>query len=172
MILLTVGSELPFDRLVAAVDEWAGARGRSDIFGQLCEDSGGSYRPRNFEWTARLSPPDFRARIAECNCIVGHAGTGTIVDALTHRKPLLIMPRRAGLRETRNDHQLSTAAKFRSRPGVRVALEASALAAELDALLLDTGTTEPLSPFAAPELIAALRGQILATSDKGAEAEC
>ena len=35
MILVTVGSQEPFDRLIIAVDEWAASSGRSDVFAQI-----------------------------------------------------------------------------------------------------------------------------------------
>ena len=34
MIFVTVGTQGPFDRLVRAVDKWAGMRARADIFAQ------------------------------------------------------------------------------------------------------------------------------------------
>ena len=45
MIFVTVGAQLPFDRLVSVVDEWAGSTGRSDVFGQIARGK----RPRHFE---------------------------------------------------------------------------------------------------------------------------
>ena len=35
MIFVTVGTQLAFDRMIKAVDEWAGARGRTDVFAQV-----------------------------------------------------------------------------------------------------------------------------------------
>lgn len=35
MIFVTVGTQVQFDRLIRTVDEWAGARARSDIFAQI-----------------------------------------------------------------------------------------------------------------------------------------
>ena len=35
MIFVTVGSQLPFDRLTAAVDDWAATRPEVELFGQV-----------------------------------------------------------------------------------------------------------------------------------------
>ena len=37
MILVTVGTDLPFDRMVRVVDDWAGETGRRDVFAQIGE---------------------------------------------------------------------------------------------------------------------------------------
>ena len=160
MIFLTVGSELPFDRLVRAVDDWAGRHGDTEIFGQLCEPGETDHRPKNFEWTARLDPPEFRRRVAEASHLVGHAGMGTIIDALTQCKPLLMMPRRAHLRETRNDHQVATVERFGTRPGLHVAMDLDEVDAGMTRLLADTTVLAPLAPHAEDRLIAFLHGAI------------
>ncbi|MCZ7682101.1 MAG: hypothetical protein M5U28_26235 [Sandaracinaceae bacterium] len=48
-------------------------------------------------------------------------GTGTLLAALERGRPIVVLPRRADLRETRNDHQLATAARFAELAGVSVA---------------------------------------------------
>ena len=63
MIFLTVGTQLPFDRLVAAVDDWCAARGESDVFGQICDPGPDGYRPKHFEWVADLDPADQSVRL-------------------------------------------------------------------------------------------------------------
>ena len=35
MIFATVGTQLPFDRLIAAVDRWAGTRPGREVFAQI-----------------------------------------------------------------------------------------------------------------------------------------
>ncbi|MSU91740.1 hypothetical protein GE300_19355 [Rhodobacteraceae bacterium 2CG4] len=161
MIFLTLGTQLPFDRLVRAVDEWCHARGRDDVFGQIAEPGDAGYRPRHFDWVAHLPPADYGARFAAARLIVAHAGMGSIITAMELGKPIVLMPRRADLAEHRNDHQLATARRFADRPGIHVVPDAAALARTLDRLSDRTGPApHAVSPFADPRLIEALRSLI------------
>lgn len=168
MIFLTVGTQLPFARLVRAVDEWAASRGRRDIFGQISDPGAEGYRPKNFDWVEDLSPAEFEARFQEASHIVSHAGMGTIISALGAEKPLLIMPRRAHLGEQRNDHQQATAERFRTRPGILTALDEREFPEKMDLLLADTLSTEhpgptrtPIGRFADRRLTDRIRSMIL-----------
>ena len=154
MIFLTVGTHEPFDRLVRAVDEWCAARGASDeVFGQIT--SRGAYRPRNFEWTETLAPTRFEQCFARAQLIVAHAGMGTILTALSRGTPIIVLPRRGHLGETRNDHQFATAQHLRGRPGLSVALSEDDLGAQLDTR--SASAADPISPFAEDALITTLR---------------
>ena len=156
MIFLTIGSHEPFDRLVAAVDDWAAARGAGDrVFGQITARAG--YLPKNFEHVPTLSPAEFGTRCEAAELIVSHAGMGTILTALQTATPALLLPRKGSLGETRNDHQLATAEKFAGRPGLTVVMEETDLGAALDRCLAEASTgAAPLSPVADPALTDAL----------------
>ena len=157
MIFLTVGTQEPFDRLVKAVDEWAGTHD-VPVFGQLGRLEAGSYKPHNFTFERFISADEFQERLESCTLLVGHAGMGSIISALTMAKPLLMMARRASLGEHRNEHQLSTAARFAGRSGLHVAAEAEDVGPMIDRLLAEA--REPsgaISPYAQPELIAAVK---------------
>ncbi|MDO8413351.1 MAG: glycosyltransferase [Gallionellaceae bacterium] len=134
MIFVTVGTHTPFDRLVKTVDQWALASGRNDIFAQV---GLADYRPANMQWTQFLSTEEYQQQYAAADVIVAHAGTGSIITALQLGKPILIMPRQASLRETRNDHQIATAEHFRRFESVTVARDEQELIirlAEIDTL--------------------------------------
>lgn len=164
MIFLTVGTHEPFDRLVRAVDAWCAARGRADVFGQIAEPGPGGYRPQHFEAVAALSPADYAARFRAAPLVVSHAGMGSIITALSLGRPLLMLPRTAALRETRNDHQIATAERFKARPGLHVAMDEAALPAQLDALLgADAAAPASVSPYAEPALLDAVRGFLQGT---------
>jgi UDP-N-acetylglucosamine transferase subunit ALG13 len=91
--------------------------------------------------------------------IVAHAGMGSILTALRHKKPILIMPRKASLGEHRNDHQMATAKWLGSRPGVSVAWNEKELQSVLDNHKeLNSGAG--ISDFASPELIQNLKSFI------------
>jgi UDP-N-acetylglucosamine transferase subunit ALG13 len=156
VIFVTVGAQMPFDRLVRTVDQWAGNRGRDDVFAQIGPTD---YRPTAIQWTKYLRPEEFRRRYEAASVIVAHAGTGSIITALQLGKPILIMPRRASLRETRNDHQVATAEQFRRYASVAVAWDEKELIARLEGID-DLDGRQAVGPHASRELVEAVRGFI------------
>lgn len=160
MIFLTVGGQIPFDRLVRCVDQWAGEHAQSEVFAQIAASD---YRPQHIEFAEFLSPDDFRARVAAADTIIAHAGMGSILTALEFGKPILVMPRRGHLQETRNDHQYGTAERLRERDLVDVAFDEQELRLRLD-VIAPGRCRPPISPTASPELIDALRSFIAETS--------
>ena len=156
MIFVTVGHQVAFDRMVRAIDQWAGERGRDDVFAQIGVTE---YRPEHIEFRAQIDPNDFRDLVAKADAVVAHAGTGTILTALELGTPILVMPRRGDLMETRNDHQIATAQRFEALGKVDVAMDEIELVERLDRLA-DLGTHEMISTDASPELIETLRGFI------------
>lgn len=151
MIFLTVGTQLPFDRLVRAVDRWAGETGAA-VFGQICEPGPEGYRPRHIEWKAFVTPDEFDARFEAAPFVVSHAGMGTIISAMTGGKPILVMHRKASLGEHRNNHQLASVAQLSDRPGISIAGDESEVGERLSALL--ASSTGPLPEDAEPDLFA------------------
>lgn len=153
MIFVTVGAQMPFDRLVKAVDQWAGEHGRDDVFAQIGPTD---YRPLNIQWTPFLSTEEFKQRYEAAKVIVAHAGTGSIITALQIGKPILIMPRRASLRETRNDHQVATSEQFRRFDSVMVALDEKELITRLEGIDNLRGS-QLVEPYASHELVDSIR---------------
>lgn len=151
-IFVTVGSDIPFDRLIKAVDRWAHDKHRHDIFAQI---GTGGWKPQFVSFATLLDPPEFNERLAASQVVVGHAGMGTILSALQNSKPILVMPRRGYLGETRNDHQMATARCLLEGGKVHVAFDEDELYRRLD-LLQDLEPKERITPFAAPELVRAL----------------
>jgi UDP-N-acetylglucosamine transferase subunit ALG13 len=152
MIFVTVGGQMPFDRLVRAVDEWAAKNTDRAIFAQIGTTE---LTPRAMPWEALIPPPEFRRRVQEASLVVSHAGMGTILTALELRTPILVLPRREHLRETRNDHQVATMNELAARGSVLPAADEQALVAQLDTLDLSTCVATP--PEVSPELIATIR---------------
>jgi len=165
VIFLTIGTHEPFERLVRAVDAWAGQPGdRPTVFGQIAAVEPKSYRPRNFEWVERLDPTEYSTRFAEADLIVSHAGMGSILTALNTGKPIVVMPRRGHLRETRNDHQFTTVNMLCDRPGIYVAEDETKLAEVLERAVFDLANppaSQRISAFAEPRFTEALRRFIL-----------
>jgi UDP-N-acetylglucosamine transferase subunit ALG13 len=153
LIFVTVGGQLPFDRLVRTVDEWAGRAARHDVLAQVGDSR---YRPAHLRAERFLEPREFQRRLAEATALVAHAGMGTILQALELGKPLLVVPRRAALGEHRNDHQLHTARYFAELGSVLVAYTEEEILKQLDRLEQHRGLT-PIGPRASTELISRLR---------------
>jgi UDP-N-acetylglucosamine transferase subunit ALG13 len=111
-----------------------------------------------------LAPEEFRRRVAEATLLVAHAGMGSIITALELGKPILVMPRRGNLRETRNDHQVATAERFLANGRIQVAFDERELVARLNRLEdLLAKKQYSLSATASPELIGALKQFIAKT---------
>lgn len=164
MIFLTVGTQLPFDRLVKTVDEWCARQGDDFVcFAQVGRLGQENYRPKHFAFEERLSHDFFEERLKASRLVISHAGMGSIISALTYQKPILILPRLANLGEHRNEHQLATAERFRSRPGVTVADNEGLLAARLDDFRANDWIwpAGALPKYANQDLIDALRSFIM-----------
>lgn len=156
MIFVTVGTQLPFDRLIGAVDAWAGAHPAHPVVAQVGPTA---LVPRHIAHERSMSPAACRERMLAADVVVAHAGMGTILGALELGKPLLVMPRRAALGEHRNDHQLSTARRLAELGRVEVAFDVDELGPRLD----DLGRLqirERISPYAPEPFLSALRQAI------------
>lgn len=153
MIFVTVGSDLPFDRLVKAVDNWAREHDRRDLFAQIGEKG---RAPEFIPYSRFLEPPEFRQRFSEASIIVAHAGMGTILSALSFGKPILVMPRLASLGESRNEHQLATAHHMLKQGKVNVAFDERDLWNKMESLT-QLRAPERISAYASEPLIHSLR---------------
>ena len=137
MIFLTVGTVMPFDRLVRALDDAVGDGAvEESVFAQVGR---GGYRPRNIEWVETLERDRFRERLSAAHALIAHAGTGTIFMALERLKPILVMPRLSRLGEHVNDHQVATAREFAALGHILVADDA----VEMRERLKELGTFAP-----------------------------
>ena len=163
VIFVTVGHQMPFDRLIRAMDEWAGAQSRSDVFAQIGRSD---YQPKSMRTTAFLSPGEFEQRMDEAGAVVAHAGTGTIIAALQRGTPLLVLPRLSRFGETRNDHQVPTAKHFADAGYVLAATDER----ELPQRMRDLEKFMPRATIggaASPELLGRLRRFIFDETIRG-----
>lgn len=119
MIFLSVGTQLPFDRLVKLVDSWAEMHPSVEVFGQI--GRGGGYRPKFIESCAYLNQNEFKKNLEASELFITHAGMGNIINGLILSKPMIVFPRFVELGEHRNDHQRATCSKFEKFSGVNIA---------------------------------------------------
>jgi UDP-N-acetylglucosamine transferase subunit ALG13 len=148
MILLTVGTQFPFDRLVRAVDDLA-SQGviNEQVFAQIGTTS---YRPRNFTSVPSLEKETLDKYFKEAAMIISHAGMGTIATAMQYDKALLVMPRLKKYGEVVNDHQVAIARRFEKLGYLLAAYQAEELPEKIRLLR----TFVPRKRRAQPELVA------------------
>lgn len=156
MIFVTVGTQLPFDRLISTVDEWAGKNNISDVFAQIGPTK---LKPEHIRTADFVSPSIAKEHFMNSDFIISHAGMGSILTSLQYRKPIIIMPRCAALGEHRNDHQLATAKWLGKKSGIFVAEDEKAL---IDILNHRSSlmSGEPISDFACNSLLTQLKAYI------------
>lgn len=129
MIFVTTGTQLPFARLIGAMNDLAPGLDEP-VIAQIGPDPA-DYP--NLQIAPHLSPAEFEDHFARARVVVAHAGIGTILSARRLGKPLILVPRRHDLGEHRNDHQLATAREVEARAGLHIAWDTEALAGLLSA---------------------------------------
>lgn len=160
MIFVSVGSMLPFDRLVRAVDAWAGAHPETPVLAQIGR---GSFEPVHAKFVRMMPPSDYARTVAEAELFIAHVGMGSIITAIQAGKPLLMLPRRQALGEHNNDHQLATLKNVGNRPGLHHVTGEADLGAAIDRLLnAGSEAPAPISPFASEDLLNNVRAFVAA----------
>ncbi|NML12847.1 hypothetical protein HHL08_22390 [Sphingobium sp. AR-3-1] len=147
---------MPFDRMVRAVDEWAGENPNEEVFIQI---GGGDYLPRHADFDRMVEGADYRARLQASDLFVAHVGMGSILQALELEKQMLLLPRIAAKGEHTTEHQRDTAKRFAGRRGLMIVEHTDALKEKMTHLLrepLQTGGV--FSSKASPELVRAVAG--------------
>lgn len=116
-IFVTVGTQLPFDRLIKIIDQLPSPL-KSNLFAQVGPSK---LRSRSFKHKAFLDPLEYQKRLEECDLVISHAGVGTIISTLNLEKPIILVPRDSRFGEHRNQHQFSTSERFSALEGCYIA---------------------------------------------------
>ena len=150
MIFVTIGTQLPFDRLIKIIDELA-TKLNEEVIAQVYQCG---FTPQNIKTVDFLAPDEFNALFDKARLIISHAGMGTILSALQKGKPIIVFPRIAAMGEHRNEHQLATARKFKEMGSLNVAMNEE----ELSSMLLNGNLTtlKHIGDYASPSLIQSL----------------
>lgn len=159
MIFATVGTQLPFDRLLRALDTWAGFHAGVPVIAQTGQ-SAASFP--HLQTLVHLDQQAYARTFSAAQVVVAHAGMGTILTALDLGKPLILMPRRADLGEHRNDHQRDTAAQMARLSNVTVVETSEALCVALNRALAGPTALEVRAAIASSPLIREVRSFIWA----------
>ncbi|MEO3680739.1 glycosyltransferase [Shewanella vesiculosa] len=117
MIFLTVGTQLPFDRLVKSVDNYCDTK-ELHVIAQI---GSAIYRPINLEYKDFYQPDEVDSYFDAASVIISHAGMGTIISCIKKSKPLILFPRLSIKGEHRNDHQMDTIKSFLNFTGIYIA---------------------------------------------------
>lgn len=115
MIFVTTGTQLPFPRLVNYVFELFHDSNENVVLQTLGDYENDS---DNIKIVEKLLPKDYFECVNKSQLVIGHAGTGTILAAITSQKPIIVVPRKYELLEHRNDHQCSTVIKYGQLNGI------------------------------------------------------
>jgi UDP-N-acetylglucosamine transferase subunit ALG13 len=153
VIFVTVGSQMPFRRLVQAVDEWAQFHPSIEVLAQVGSDP--QFRPHAIKTFESVPPARYAELVRASDLVVAHAGMGSVLTALEFCKPMVLMARRGTLQETRNDHQVATLRWLTSKPGIYPAEDEQALKHSLD-LWCTIGLAPPSADTASNESVRAL----------------
>jgi UDP-N-acetylglucosamine transferase subunit ALG13 len=158
VIFVTVGSMLPFDRLIVTMDDWARRHRDEEVVAQIGD---GSYVPRHMTWHRMLNNVDFLGLVAAASVVVAHSGTGSVFAAFEHGKPIVLVPRYADAREHTTDHQVHTANWLRERPGVVVAERGDNIDDKIAEALTRRGEVGDFSKSAPPEFLSRIRAAVM-----------
>ncbi len=144
MILVTVGMQLGFDRLIEAMDRIAPSL-EMDVIAQTGH---GTYQPKNMTAREKIGPSEFEELTQKSRLIVAHAGIGTVLTAQRFETPIILFPRRFARGEHRNDHQAATAKNLEGRSGILIAMDEGDLPGKITEGLAMGNAEAPLSPTA------------------------
>jgi UDP-N-acetylglucosamine transferase subunit ALG13 len=128
VILVTIGTSDPFDRLLAAV---AGLPAGEEIVAQ-CGAS--TVRPGNAACVDFLTCDEFVEQVARARVVVTHAGAGSTMVALANGKRPIVVPRLRRYGEAVDDHQLHFARRLAERGLVTLAEDPEDLVNVLDSV--------------------------------------
>ena len=111
LIFVTVGGMRAFDRLVREMDRVA-----AELNEQVVMQIGSTdYQPKNCDYFRFMPRSDMQKLYAEASVVVCHAGSGSILAALEHNKPLVVVPRLKKYGEVFDDHQVEIARQMEAQ---------------------------------------------------------
>jgi UDP-N-acetylglucosamine transferase subunit ALG13 len=129
MIFVTTGTQFPFDRLLDFVEEWSKNNTTIHIVAQTGSTA---FKSQNMELHPYLEPKEYKKHLEKSELIIGHVGTGTMIDAQKYGIPAILMPRKFELNEHRSEHQVATAEQFKEKTGIYIVEEQFELVQLLD----------------------------------------
>ena len=156
LVFLTVGTVMPFDRLVKAVEELK----KQGLLPEriIAQVGDGGYRPEGWEVHERLPFNDMQAILEKADIVFCHGGTGSLVTGARAGCRVIAMPRSAAKGEHYDDHQEEIVTAFADRGLIQVARETD----ELQQALATARATDPIRATTEPELLITRLRQLMA----------
>ena len=111
MIFVTLGSAvkgIEFTRLINKMDEITGKMDEEVIM----QIGTVPYEPKNAKYFRYTSYQENLSYFQKASLVVGHGGTGTILNALRFQVPIIVVPRRHHYGEHVDDHQVELAQRL------------------------------------------------------------
>ncbi len=116
LIFVTVGThKQQFNRLLKAVDDFVAAGRIKDSV--IIQTGNSAYSPKNCRHFKFTGKDKIRKIQKNARVIITHAGAGTIIEALSYKKPVIVVPRLKKFGEHTDDHQIDLADNL-SRHGI------------------------------------------------------
>ncbi len=111
MIFVTVGSQkFQFNRLLNKIDELIENKViQEEVYAQIGVSD---YSPKNYTYERFMDKENFYQKLLDCDILITHGGTGTIVNAVKNGKRVIAVPRLAEFGEHVDDHQLQLINQF------------------------------------------------------------
>lgn len=156
LALVTVGTVMPFDRLVRAVEQLQ----KDGLLPEriIAQVGDGGYRPDGWETHERLPFAEMQAILERADLVFCHGGTGSLVTGCRAGCRVLAMPRSASRNEHYDDHQDEIVTAFAERGLIHYAREADGLAEALSA----ARSGEPIRATTDPDLLISRLRQMMA----------
>jgi UDP-N-acetylglucosamine--N-acetylmuramyl-(pentapeptide) pyrophosphoryl-undecaprenol N-acetylglucosamine transferase len=151
-VLITTGTSrlFPFDRLVHAADAF-------EDYDATVQSGASDVRPPGAEVVDFLGFDALSAAIAASDCVVTHAGVGSVLLALSHGRVPIVMPRRPERGECVDDHQVAFAQRLADEGIAFIADGPEDVRAAVDRVR--SGAPVSVTPEA-PALLAQLRADV------------
>lgn len=122
MIFVTIGSAvkgIEFTRLIKKMDEIAGKIDEEVIM----QIGTVPYEPKNAKYFRYAPYQENLLYFEKASLVVGHGGTGTILNALRFQVPLVVVPRKHDYGEHADDHQVELAKQLEGHELINVVYE-------------------------------------------------
>ena len=110
MIFVTVGTQIPFDRLLKSVEKQIEL---GNIKEKVIVQAGvTNFKSDKMEIVSFIPMDEFKKIIEDAKIIICHGGVGTITDGLKNNKVIIACPRLERFNEAKNDHQKQIVENF------------------------------------------------------------
>ena len=121
MILITLGTQkFQFNRILKEIDYLVEiGLIKDEVFAQT---GGSDYKPKHYEYKNFLDKDEMRKLQNEADIIITHGGTGSIIEAISLHKKVIVIPRLVKYGEHVDDHQKEITSEF-SKHGYVIAVE-------------------------------------------------